>query len=224
MQSVRAKSRRWGQLTSRAVRFLALHPRPITQVELATELGTSQARISQILKLLEVEGIRTSDLTQYDQRALMIDLYVRHFRPTVNTETLWYGLDAHHLQVEKVSHFLATCHARFVVSADAAPDFLAPWRSPTLTAIYCAEAPDLASVGCVPAMARGEATLIVRETPDSYLLEPWASRNETPFPMAHPLQQIWDLYDLGGADRIEAAERLMRRIVMTSDASPVAPR
>jgi len=224
MQSGHAKSRRWGYLTSRAVRFLSMHPHPITQVELATELGTSQARISQILKLLEAEGIWTSDLTQYDQRVLLVDLYVRHFRPTVSTETLWYGLDAHHLQVEKVSHYLAAHGTRFVVSADAAPDFLAPWRSPTLTVIYCEEAPDLTSVACVQAMARGEATLIVRETPDSHLLESWESRNEAPFPMVHPLQQIWDLHDLGGADRIEAAERLMRRIIMTGDASQPSSR
>ena len=37
--------------------------------------------------------------------------------------------------------------------------------------------------------------------------EPWA-RVVDGIPVADPVQQIWDLHDLGGGDRIEAADRL----------------
>jgi hypothetical protein len=101
-----------------------------------------------------------------------------------------------------------------VVSADAAPDFVAPWRSPTLTAIYTNLDAPLDPAGFVPAMARGEASIVLRHVSDPSLLEPWQAPREAPFPLAHPLQQIWDLRDLGGEDRFEASERLMRRVVM----------
>ena len=101
-----------------------------------------------------------------------------------------------------------------IVSADAAPDFVAPWRSPTLTEFYTNLDAPLDSAGFVPAMARGEASIVLRHVSDTSLLEPWQAPRELPFPLAHPLQQIWDLRDLGGEDRFEASERLMRRVVM----------
>jgi len=63
-------------------------------------------------------------------------------------------------------------------------------------------------------MARGEASIVLRHVSDPSLLEPWQAPREAPFPLAHPLQQMWDLRDLGGEDRFEASERLMRRVVM----------
>jgi hypothetical protein len=72
----------------------------------------------------------------------------------------------------------------------------------------------LDSAGFVPAMARGEASILLRHVSDASLLEPWEAPREAPFFLTHPLQQIWDLRDLGGEDRFEASERLMRRVVM----------
>jgi hypothetical protein len=54
--------------------------------------------------------------------------------------------------------------------------------------------------------------VIMRTPPDRSVFPPplWWLRYKEPIYhwMADPLQQIWDLQDLGGADRIEAAERL----------------
>jgi len=210
----RPKTRRWGEATSRAVRLLAVRTIPTLQVDLARELGISQPRVSQIGRLLATEDVRFADVHEADQRARLVLLYALHHAPAVVTETLWYDIDPSHEQVARAVAYLVEVGAAAVVSADAAPDFVAPWRSPTLTVIYTDLDAPLDPAGFVPAMARGEASIVLRHVSDASLLEPWQAPREAPFPLAHPLQQIWDLRDLGGEDRFEASERLMRRVVM----------
>ena len=210
----RPKTRRWGEATSRAVRLLAVRTVPTLQVDLARELGITQPRVSQIGRLLATEGVRFADVHDAGQRARLVLLYALHHAPAVVTETLWYDIDPSHEQVARAVAYLVEAGAVAVVSADAAPDFVAPWRSPTLTAIYTNLDAPLDPAGFVPAMARGEASIVLRHVSDPSLLEPWQAPREAPFPLAHPLQQIWDLRDLGGEDRFEASERLMRRVVM----------
>jgi hypothetical protein len=214
VETERPKTRRWGEATSRAVRLLALRSVPTLQVDLARELDVTQPRISQIGRLLATEGVRFADVHEADQRARLVLLYALHHAPAVVTETLWYDIDPSHEQVARAVDYLVDVGAAAVVSADAAPDFVAPWRSPTLTAIYTNLDAPLDSAGFVPAMARGEASIVLRHVSDPSLLEPWQAPREAPFPLAHPLQQMWDLRDLGGEDRFEASERLMRRVVM----------
>jgi hypothetical protein len=210
----RPKTRRWGEATSRAVRLLAVRTIPTLQVDLARELGITQPRVSQIGRLLATESVRFADVHEADQRARLVHLYALHHAPAVVTETLWYDIDPSHEQVARAVAYLVEVGAAAVVSADAAPDFVAPWRSPTLTVIYTDLDAPLDPAGFVPAMARGEASIVLRHVSDASLLEPWQAPREAPFPLAHPLQQIWDLRDLGGEDRFEASERLMRRVVM----------
>ena len=214
VETERPKTRRWGEATSRAVRLLAVRTVPTLQVDLAKELGITQPRVSQIGRLLATEGVRFANVHEADQRARLVLLYALHHAPAVVTETLWYDIDPSHEQVARAVAYLVEAGAVAVVSADAAPDFVAPWRSPTLTAIYTNLDAPLDSAGFVPAMARGEASIVLRHVSDPSLLEPWQAPREAPFPLAHPLQQIWDLRDLGGEDRFEASERLMRRVVM----------
>ena len=209
VETERPKTRRWGEATSRAVRLLAVRTVPTLQVDLARELDVTQPRISQIGRLLATEGVRFANVHEADQRARLVLLYALHHAPAVVTETLWYDIDPSHEQVARAVDYLVDVGAAAVVSADAAPDFVAPWRSPTLTAIYTNLDAPLDS-----AMARGEASIVLRHVSDPSLLEPWQAPREAPFPLAHPLQQIWDLRDLGGEDRFEASERLMRRVVM----------
>jgi hypothetical protein len=214
LETERPKTRRWGEATSRAVRLLAVRTVPTLQVDLARELGITQPRVSQIGRLLATEGVRFADVHEADQRAWLVHLYALHHAPAVVTETLWYDIDPSHEQVARAVAYLVEAGAVAVVSADAAPDFVAPWRSPTLTVIYTDLDAPLDPAGFVPAMARGEASIVLRHVSDASLLEPWEPPREAPFPLAHPLQQIWDLRDLGGEDRFEASERLTRRVVM----------
>jgi hypothetical protein len=66
-------------------------------------------------------------------------------------------------------------------------------------------------LGLIDAQGRQDANVIVRLPEDRSVFPPRAlvarfQGNE--MPLADPLQQIWDLQDLGGADRLEAAGRL----------------
>jgi hypothetical protein len=100
-------------------------------------------------------------------------------------------------------------------SADLGPDLLVPWRHPTLAIVYASRALDLCDAGCVPVEGRPDASAIVRWTTDRTLLAPalpWP-RIVDDIPSTDPTQQWWDLMDLGGEDRREAADRLRAAII-----------
>jgi hypothetical protein len=183
---------------------MVTNDKPFRQVDMAERLGVSQARVSQMLHSI-LHGAINSDAKEF--RGQLIELYLWHHIPEVASETTWFGLEDQETEAERVVELLRARDRAVVVSADVAPDFLAPWRSPTLTVVYTDEEVDLRKAGLVPATARGDASLILRAVRDQSLLEPWGSAAAT-IPLAHPLQQIWDLRDLGGEDRAEAAERL----------------
>ena len=100
-------------------------------------------------------------------------------------------------------------------SADLAPDLLVPWRHLTLTIVYATDSLMLDGAGFVSAEGRADASAIVRWTRDPVLLSPappWPSEVDH-VPLVDPVQQWWDLLDLSGEDRREAAERLRRAIL-----------
>jgi hypothetical protein len=97
------------------------------------------------------------------------------------------------------------------VSADVGPDLIVPWRRPSLLILYARHAIDPSDLDLTDAQGRHDANVIIRTPEDrsvfpSPVLAGQVQGNEVP--LADPLQQIWDLQDLGGADRIEAAGRL----------------
>ena len=202
--------RRWGPATSQLVRHLAVDAEPINQVALARDLQVSQPRISQILRLLANHDIDIEHLDDPEQRRRLVDLYVRYHRPNAVSESLFYALDPAYEQVRQVIEAANRQDVRVAVSADLAPDLVAPWRTPTLTVVYTEASLNLEPSLFVPALARGEATLLIRHVSDDSLLAPWPT-NRPDIPIVHPVQQMWDLYDLGGEDRIEAAERLIAK-------------
>jgi hypothetical protein len=210
-------TRRWGPGTSALVRALIAATRPVTQVELAKLVGVSQPRVSQVLGRLQKSSAVTSTTDGYvGRRKQLIDLYVENHRPAlVGAEIPWYSLRPMHEQVDTLFVHATSTGTRVAVSADLAPDLLAPWRHPTLTIVYADDALDLTAAGFVRAEGRVDATAIVRHTSDTTLLaafEPW-KRHVDGLPLADPVQQIWDLHDLGGADRVEAADRLTTAVL-----------
>ncbi len=205
-------TRRWGAGTSAIVRALIATARPVTQVELATLVGVSQPRVSQVLKRLTEASVVISTSDGYiGRRSQLIDIYIDNHRPTiVGPEMPWYSLRSMRDQIDQLCTHATSSGIRVAVSADLAPDLVAPWRHPTLTVVYADQPLDLTAAGFVRAEGRVDATTVVRHTGDTTLLaafEPWA-RVVDGIPVADPVQQIWDLHDLGGADRIEAANRL----------------
>ena len=99
-------------------------------------------------------------------------------------------------------------------SADLGPGLLVPWRHPTLTIVYADDQLALESARFVQAEGRADASVLWRTTDDRTLLSLGArSASVDGIPITDPVQQWWDLRDLGGGDRLEAADRLRRAII-----------
>ncbi len=219
-----ANTRKWGSGTAAIVRLLIAADTPATQVAIAQVVGVSQPRASQVLHQLAAASAVTVTPAGYRGKpARLLDLYAQRARPhLVEPESFWFSTRPLVDQAHRITNFAQRSHVQVAFSADLAPDLLVPWRHPTLTVVY-AEAPvDLKKAGLVPAEGRGDASLVLRWTNDSSLLKvgaPWPSTFDG-LPLADPVQQWWDLRDLGGEDRAEGAERLRRAI--TTKTIPIA--
>ena len=90
-----------------------------------------------------------------------------------------------------------------------------PWRPPTVAVLYSTADLDLRSARLVPAEGPADASVIVRTVGDPRLFGPsdlWPSTVDR-IPLVDPIQQWWDLHDLDGSDRVEAADRFRQAIL-----------
>jgi hypothetical protein len=210
-------ARRWGAGTAAVVRALIAARQPLTGVALSKVVGVSQPRVSQVLKQLMEHKSVVATVDGYAGRTdQLLDLYERRARPSiVGAETYWYSTRRGLEQARRIVDHASRAETDLAFSADLGPDLLVPWRHPTLTIVYSSAALAIASAGFVPAEGRADATVIVRWTTDRTLLAPagtWPHTAEG-IPLADPTQQWWDLLDLGGEDRREAADRLRTAIL-----------
>ena len=221
--------RRWGAGTAAITRLLVAAEAPLTGVAIADAVGVSQPRASQVLKQLTEHGaVRATEHGYVGRPARLIDLYRRRARPLlVQPESYWYSTRSPAEQVQRIAKFAAAREVPVAVSADLAPDLLVPWRHPTITIVYATESIALDDAGLVPAEGRADASIILRWTRDATLLTtaPRWPHVVNGMPVTDPVQQWWDLLDLGGEDRVEAADRLRRAILdraitVTSCGSP----
>jgi hypothetical protein len=189
----------------------------MTQVALARAVGVSQPRASQVLKhFTDAEAVSASARGYRGRPARLLELYRNRARPhLVAAETFWYSTRPLIEQAHRITDIAREAEVALAFSADLAPDLLAPWRHPTLTIVYADRDLALDAAGLVPAEGRVDASIIWRRTSDATLLvapQPWPSVVDH-VPITDPVQQWWDLHDLGGEDRREAADRLRRGII-----------
>jgi hypothetical protein len=209
--------RRWGAGTAAVVRLLIATDDPLTGVSIASTVGVTQPRASQILKQLAYhEGVTATPDGYVGERTRLLDLYAVRARPhLVEPEAYWYSTRPLTEQARRVLALARDHDATVALSADLAPDLIAPWRHPTLTIAYLDARLPIEDAGLVPAEGRADASLITRWTDDHGLLspaEPWLGEVEG-LRVVDPCQQWWDLLDLGGEDRAEAADRLRTAIL-----------
>jgi hypothetical protein len=98
-----------------------------------------------------------------------------------------------------------------VVSADVGPDLLVSWRRPTVVILYTNHDIAAGDLGLVDAQGAHDANVILRAPADQSVFrdhEPVETLRGVDIPLADETQLIWDLQDLGGADRLEAAGML----------------
>jgi len=220
----RSPVRRWRAGTAHIVRLLVAADEPNTQVALAGAAGVTQPRASQVLKQLVDLGCAVSRPAGYvGRRGRLLDLYRERMKPRlVGSEEPWYSTRPLAEQARRITRASKDLGHDIAFSADLAPDLLVPWRHPTVAIVYTDTAMSLDQLGFVPAEGRADATMLLRHTLDSTLLAPCAPwpRERKRIPLTDPVQQWFDLMDLGGEDRREAAERLRRAVLDRAIAEP----
>jgi hypothetical protein len=179
---------------------------------LAAQAGISQPRASQVLHHLHdlrLVNISVHGRWEPDREALL-DRFLAEYPGPGGSEHYCYTLDSA-VDVAVRAGRASTPGRPIAVSADVGPDLIVPWRRPSLVILYARHAIDPSSLGLTDAQGRHDANVIIRTPGDRSVfpvpaLVGQVQGNEVP--LVDPLQQIWDLQGLGGADRIEAAGRL----------------
>jgi hypothetical protein len=179
---------------------------------IANHVGVSQPRASQVLhQLLDLKLItRTPQRRWSPDREALLDCFLSEYRGPSGSERYFYSLDPPNEVAARAAQQTSD-QTWLAVSADVGPDLLLGWRRPSVVIMYIRQPPDLDRLGLVNAQGRHDANVIIRIPDDtsvfpSHLLV--GEIGDVEVPLADPAQQIWDLQDLGGADRFEAAGRL----------------
>jgi hypothetical protein len=179
---------------------------------LARHAGVTQPRASQVLAQLHRLGLieRTTEGRWSPDREAILDRFLAEYRGPGGSERYFYGLDSATETAVRAASAGAP-DTSVVVSADVGPDLLAAWRRPSAVILYARRPIDEQSLGLVEAQGPDDANVIVREPADRSVFRnpPLVVQVEdVEVSLADEAQLIWDLHELGGSDRLEAAERL----------------
>jgi len=179
---------------------------------LATQARVSQPRASQVMR--QLHGLGLADSAGYGRwqprRDDLLDRFLAEYPGPGGSEHYFYSLDPPAELAARLARKPARRHD-FAVSADVGPDLIRPWRRPSMLILYTAAAFDAADLESVDAAGRDDANVIVRMPADQSVFPRQQLEGEfkgARIPLADPVQMIWDLHDLGGADRAEAAGKL----------------
>lgn len=186
---------------------------------LAQLADVTQPRASQVLGRLADLGLvtKTGRGRWRPDRATLLDRFLAEYPGPGGSQQFLYSLDTpNEVAVALASH--ATMRDAIGVSADVGPDLVTAWRKPSVLIVYAKDGLDVDGVDVVSAQGADDANVIVRYPVDSSVFA--APRLSTAFrgvdvPLADPSQMLWDLQDLGGTDRWEAAGRLRKWLLTT---------
>ena len=184
---------------------------------LAAQANVSQPRASQVLSQLHRYGLvtRSGHGRWRPDRAALLDRFLSEYKGPGGSERYLYSLDPS----TEVAVSLATVApaGSVAVSADVGPDLIRAWRRPTMLIVYVRDAiVPWTTSGLVDAQGRDDANVIVRSPRDTSVFPRHrlvAGVQGVEVPLADPTQMIWDLHQLGGQDRLEAAE-VMREWIL----------
>jgi hypothetical protein len=199
-----------GNGSLRMARFMIENDLALSPTYLANVAGTSPARASQVLRHFRHAGIaeRRPDGWLADRPALL-DLFLRSYRGPGGIQRRLHTL----LSPLQCARRLAASlqGSQWALSADLGPDFIVAWRAPTHLVAYVPELPHPARLDAVEAEAGEEANLVLVVPEDRSVFSSRdlnVNADGEAFPLADPVQMVWDLDRLGGEDRAEAAERM----------------
>lgn len=184
---------------------------------LAAQANVSQPRASQVLSQLHRHGLvsRTGHGRWLPDRTALLDRFLSEYKGPGGSERYLYSLDP---SIEVAVSLATVARAGSVaVSADVGPDLIQAWRRPTMLIVYVRDAiVPWTTSGLVDAQGRDDANVIVRSPRDTSVFprhQLVAGVHGVEVPLADPTQMLWDLHQLGGQDRLEAAE-VMREWIL----------
>jgi hypothetical protein len=179
---------------------------------LAGQARVSQPRASQVLR--QLQDLSLVERAEYGRwrprREDLLARFLAEYPGPGGSEQYFYSLD----EPAEVAANAARANMRqrqVALSADVGPDLIRPWRRPSTLILYAKRVLNGADLGLVEAKGRHDANVIVRMPDDQSVFPAHEFVSElkgVEIPLADPVQMIWDLVDLGGADRAEAAEKL----------------
>ena len=179
---------------------------------LAAQARVSQPRASQVLARLHEHHLveRVEQGRWRPDRAALLDRFMAEYRGPGGSERFFYALDS---PADVAVRAAPSLGPQVAVSADVGPDLIVPWRRPSTVILYVKRLPEMAGLGLELAEAQGrhDANVIVRMPADESVFPVpslVAEAQGVEIGLADPSQMLWDLEDLGGADRAEAAGRL----------------
>lgn len=184
--------------------------------DLAAAARVTDARASQVVhKLQETRLVEKTGDGWNAARDELLEAFLTEYRGPGGTEALFYSLDdPRDAAVEVINRVTSSTyeHAPIAISADVGPDLIAPWRTPSKVVAYVNEHVNVDLTGLTEASDRASANLLIRFPADGSVFpshpELAADLKGVSIPLADASQMIWDLYDLGGEDRAEAARYL----------------
>lgn len=216
MRATLQKTRRWGDGTAAVVRRLIHSSSPLSGAGIARSVGITQPRAVQVLSMLtDLDAVESTPDGFRGDRDRLFELYLERTRPRVSAVSHWYSTRPFPEQATAIIRLPRPKDQRIGLSADLGPDMLVPWRHPTVVIVYATADLDLPTAGFVTAEGESDATVVVRTVADRRLFGPsdlWPSTIDG-IPLVDPVQQWWDLHDLGGSDRVEAADHLRQAIL-----------
>jgi hypothetical protein len=181
---------------------------------LARHARVSQPRASQMLRQLHGLGLVDSAgrARWQPRRENLLDRFITDYPGPGGSEHYFYSLDPLAEVASRLARTSAGKHDHdLAVSADVGPDLIQPWRRPSTVIVYTNSSLDTAVLRSVEATGKADANVIIRTPADQSVFprqQLQAHFKGASIPLADPVQMIWDLHDLGGADRAEAAGRL----------------
>jgi hypothetical protein len=194
--------------------LIGLHPDDVSvgATSLASRAGVSQPRASQVLRQLHgLDLVDSAGRGRWQpRREDLLDRFLAEYEGPGGSEQYFYSLDPPVEVAVRLARTPTGGHD-LAVSADVGPDLIRPWRRPSTLIVYTNGSLDTDVLGSVEATGKTDANVIVRMPADQSVFPPQEIAAEfkgASIPLADPVQMIWDLQDLGGADRAEAAGKL----------------
>jgi hypothetical protein len=185
---------------------------PIGHQELAAIAGVSQPRATQVIKQLREAQLITGRGSDWvADRPALLDAFLTEYKGPGGSEFHFYSLDSPLITSQKLIQWSDDKKLSMAISADVGPDLIAPWRHPSHVVAYVDRPFNLGELNLAEAEARADANVSIRIPQDSSVFPSQHQIqviDDSRFPCVDVTQMIWDLVDLGGSDRVEAADHL----------------